>query len=55
MIVHALRYGFPLCRFSSDVPRDWPEGHRWTNIDDTEHITCAECKTRAATMVAQKS
>jgi hypothetical protein len=52
MTVHALRGGLPLCRFSDDVPRDWPDGHRWTDVADVEHITCAECKRRATAMLA---
>lgn len=55
MSVHALRGGLPLCRFSDDVPRDWPEGHRWTDIADVDHVTCTECKTRAVSMLAAQA
>jgi hypothetical protein len=34
MTVHILYEGLPLCGFSTTVPRDWPEGHRWVTIED---------------------
>lgn len=43
VIVHILHHGLPLCRFSTAVPRDWPEGHRWTGLDAAGDATCREC------------
>jgi len=51
--VHILRFGFALCRFSMEVPRDWPDGHAWLSVADRlveEHMQnsnrfhfCVEC------------
>ncbi len=48
MIVHVLEKGYPLCGFSSELPRDWPEGHKWTGLNDLEPATCLECRAAAA-------
>lgn len=42
-IVHALWHGMPLCRFTRDVPKFWPEGHMWVHPDSDEQ-TCLVCK-----------
>lgn len=55
LIVHGLLAGLPLCRFTDEVPRDWPEGHVWTELGDTEHMTCAECKSRALEYIAKRT
>lgn len=39
--VHVLLHGLPLCGFTKDVPRDWPDGHVWIH---REHITDPEAK-----------
>lgn len=41
--VHILRAGLPLCRFTFDVPRDWPEGHGWTHEWDKANANCGGC------------
>lgn len=47
---HVLRHGFPLCGFSKEVPREWPEGHRWCRPEEVERIDpekgrlCTGCK-----------
>jgi hypothetical protein len=42
-VVHILQEGFVLCRFSTQVPRDWPEGNVWVGIIDAQSATCQEC------------
>lgn len=31
--LHLLRGGRPLCGFSKDYPREWPEDNRWRPFD----------------------
>ena len=47
---HGLVAGWPLCGFTSKVPRDWPSGHNWVPVSDLERITCPGC--REATYVS---
>lgn len=42
-VVHILDRGLPLCRFTTDVPGEWPDGHQWVGLDDTEPATCVAC------------
>lgn len=42
-MIHILHYGLPRCRFSSDLPVHWPEGHRWVGFDDMCKATCPAC------------
>jgi hypothetical protein len=44
LTVHALFQGFPLCRFTTQVPAKWPEGHRWVYPSDEGLINCQGCK-----------
>jgi hypothetical protein len=30
-VVHVLYHGFPLCRFTEELPGDWPAGHVWAS------------------------
>ena len=46
-IVHALLHGQPLCGFTHNLPKDWPEGHVWTGKEDVQNITCPHCKAEA--------
>ena len=46
-VVHALYHGLPLCGFSNEVPNKWPEGHQWTDVNDTGFITCTVCQRKA--------
>jgi hypothetical protein len=40
--VHILHEGLPLCRFTQDVPADWPQGHKW--VSKTEPgANCQAC------------
>lgn len=41
--VHALLEGLPLCRFSTDVPANWPKGHVSTDPSDETNINCPAC------------
>lgn len=41
MTVHILRYGFSLCRFNTEVPARWPQGHIWGTRSEA---TCDACK-----------
>lgn len=43
MTVHILARGLPRCRFSTDVPRDWPKGHKWVSDADADQATCQAC------------
>jgi hypothetical protein len=45
--VHILHHGLPLCRFSTALPRDWPEGHKWTGLDEIEDARCGACMAAA--------
>ncbi len=49
-LVHILRFGFALCHFSPDLPRNWPNGQRWVEINDLSIATCATCKRIAKKM-----
>lgn len=41
--VHILYQGLPRCRFSTDVPRDWPDRHKWVSDADADLATCPDC------------
>lgn len=49
--VHILMHGNPLCGFTKEVPRDWPEGHSFLTIHEAmiqlEKITCSHCRLAA--------
>lgn len=45
--VHALLHGQPLCKFSREMPREWPTGHVWTGVENLENINCPPCKAEA--------
>jgi len=47
MIVHAVIHGSPLCGFSNDFPKNWPEGNIWTDENDIKNINCPTCKEEA--------
>ena len=45
--LHVLHTGLPLCRFTGDIPRDWPEGHVWLGISmitEEDSVTCPGCR-----------
>lgn len=52
-VIHILHGGLPLCGFTRDLPRDWPDGHSWiglapyrdgSKIDDAERARlCDAC------------
>lgn len=53
--VHALHRGYPLCRFSGQIPRDWPPDHKWLRREDfalwtapcdkaEPHVKCKGCE-----------
>jgi len=45
VIVHVLRYGLPMCGFTSHVPARWPDGHHWISYPDPKgESTCRECQ-----------
>lgn len=46
--VHVLRYGWPLCDFSPDVPGKWPPGHVWVTLSEKKAATCRSCREAAA-------
>jgi len=45
--VHVLHRALPLCGFSTELPRRWPEGHRWVSlfewVGEPSLATCPEC------------
>ncbi len=42
-VVHILRYGQSMCRFSDTMPGSWPEGHIWVSFEDDEKLREADC------------
>lgn len=44
MILHVLRNGFPLCRFTNELPGRWPLDHRWTSWPAEREATCEGCQ-----------
>lgn len=43
-VVHVLEHGLPLCRFTSKVPAEWPEGHAWVERGGWSlYATCEDC------------
>jgi len=44
--VHILHHGLPLCRFTVDLPEDWPAGHSWTDLSRARESNCRGCQTR---------
>lgn len=45
--IHILYHGFPLCRFSAEVPGKWPTGHKWVDLRERDQATCPACKLEA--------
>ena len=54
LIVHALVAGRLLCGFSDKDPVDWPPEHSWTDVSDSEHISCPDCVAKAAAIIAAR-
>jgi hypothetical protein len=50
IIVHVLHEGVALCGFGRGMfPGQWPDGHKWTHINDCpDFITCKKCREVAA-------
>lgn len=48
MIVHVLYAGQPMCGFTTKVPGNWPEGHKWIGRSDAAsimtNVNCTSCK-----------
>lgn len=45
--VHILRHGEPMCRFTTDLPKDWPKGVSWVSFEDLEllaNVDCPDCQ-----------
>ena len=42
-VMHGIRQGLPLCGFTSNIPIEWPDGHRWTGFPDIDNMTCEKC------------
>lgn len=42
-VVHVLHYGAPLCGFTTTIPRNWPEGHKWVSSLEPESANCETC------------
>lgn len=44
-IVHILYGGRPLCdAWPGKEPREWPQGERWTPIEEPQPCTCPGCR-----------
>jgi len=45
-LVHILHHGYPLCEAVNKlgIPHDWPAGHKWVCLDESDDATCADCK-----------
>lgn len=45
-LVHILLHGYPLCDGTSKlgIPHDWPKGHKWVTVDESDDATCIDCK-----------
>ncbi len=41
--VHILHHGFALCGGVRGVPRDWPTGHTWVDVNFLSAATCPQC------------
>jgi len=41
--VHILWHGLPMCGFTTEIPEDWPEGHKWVSRLEREDATCENC------------
>lgn len=59
-IVHAVRDGYPLCKFTDKWVRNWPTGHEWVGMarvwlehetDLDNFISCPKCREKAAELV----
>jgi hypothetical protein len=42
-IVHVLHHGYPLCGFTTLIPREWPGFQLWVPIRDAHLATCPQC------------
>jgi hypothetical protein len=42
--IHVLHHGFPICGFTREMPKDWPQGHLWVRKDDAALATCPRCR-----------
>jgi len=42
-VIHILDAGLPLCGFTQDIPRDWPEGHRWIGRKEVDGYQSPPC------------
>jgi hypothetical protein len=48
LTVHVLSNGEALCGFyQGEAPREWPEGHVWTGVEDLKNVTCPTCRQKA--------
>lgn len=53
-MIHILHEGLPICGFTTALPRDWPDGHRWTRLDDQANATCPDCLRRTTPTLVEK-
>jgi hypothetical protein len=43
-LIHILRLGLPLCRFTTYLADAWPDGHKWVRFPDPcAEATCYSC------------
>jgi len=41
--VHVLSCNQPLCRFTAELPEQWPGDHQHVNLRNWGQATCPEC------------
>ncbi len=49
--IHVLHRGFPLCRFTREMPGQWPTGELWVHKEDAAQATCETCRARAVELM----
>lgn len=42
-IVHVLKEGLPVCRFTTALPREWPKNMYWVTEAERENASCSSC------------
>jgi len=58
--VHLLHHGLPRCGFSKDIPKNWPNGHKWVPSEEdletklgANDRPCFNCKNLKKSTVEQ--
>lgn len=54
VVVHILFLGYPLCRFLDTVPGEWPPGHTWVSMHESDAATCKVCRRKHMEMKKER-